>query len=107
MIEVKYNRVYNCLKVKGHAGSAPAGEDLVCSAASILVHTLAANMGHLEQARFAVQGTADIQDGFAKISCKAVRGYESIVANTFQTVCVGFEILAQKFPEYISFKIMG
>ena len=49
----------------------------------------------------------DIQDGKARISCKAVRGSERIVANTFQNVCVGFEILARKFPENISFKIMG
>ncbi len=107
MIKVKYNRTYNRVIVLGHAESAPKGEDLVCSAASILIHTLAANVGHMEEAHICTKGMADIKEGFAKVSCKAVRGYENTVASTFQSVCVGFEILADKFPENISFKIWG
>ncbi len=107
MIKVKYNRTYNRVTVLGHAESAPKGEDLVCSAASILVHTLAANVGHMEEAHICTQGIAEIKEGFAKVSCKAVRGYEAVVASIFQAVCVGFEILADKYPENISFKILG
>lgn len=107
MIQVKYNRGLNRVTVHGHAMSAPMGEDLVCSAASILVHTLAANIGHMEQAGIVTDGKADIQEGAAKLSCRASRGYENIVSSAFQSVCVGFEILAEKFPEYLSFKILG
>ncbi len=107
MIKVKYNRTYNRVTVLGHAESAPKGEDLVCSAASILVHTLAANVGHMEHSGAATQCVAEIKEGFAKVSCRAVRGYEAVVASIFQAVCVGFEILADKYPENISFKILG
>lgn len=107
MIKVKYNRFYNRVTVQGHAESAPKGEDLVCSAASILVHTLAANVAHMEEANIATQSMVDIKDGFAKISCMPIRGFENTVSSTFQSVCVGFEIMADKFPDYISFKIMG
>lgn len=107
MIKVKYNRYLNRLTMDGHAGSAPIGHDLVCSAASILAHTLAANVEHMADAGMCLDVVQDIQEGKARISCKAVRGSERIVANTFQNVCVGFEILASKFPENISFKIMG
>lgn len=107
MINVKYQRIYNKLTVEGHADSAPKGEDLVCSAASILVHTLSANVGNMVNAGIAVNPETDIRDGYAKIRCRAVRGHENTVASIFQAVCVGFEILADKFPDYISFKIMG
>lgn len=107
MIKVKYNRYLNKLTMDGHAGSAPIGHDLVCSAASILAHTLAANVEHMEDAGMCCNIVREIRDGTAKISCKAMRGSEQIVANTFQNVCVGFEILASKFPENISFEIIG
>lgn len=107
MIKVKYNRVYNRITVQGHAGSAPIGEDLVCSAASILVHTLDANVENMEVAGIATKRYSEIKEGFTKISCTPVRGFENVVKATFQSVCVGFEILADKFPEYISYKIMG
>ena len=107
MIQVKYNRFYNKLTMTGHAGSAPRGHDLVCSAASILAHTLAANVENMEDAGMCCNVVREIQDGEARISCKAMRGSERIVANTFQNVCVGFEILASKFPQNISFKILG
>ena len=107
MIQVKYNRFCNKLTMTGHAGSAPRGHDLVCSAASILAHTLAANVDNMADAGMCCNVVREIQDGEARISCKAMRGSERIVANTFQNVCVGFEILASKFPENISFKILG
>lgn len=107
MIEVKYNRFYNRLTVHGHAGSAPVGEDLVCSAASILVHTLDANVENMERAGVINKSVTVIKDGFAKIDCIPARGFEKTVEATFQSVCVGFEILADKFPEFISYKIMG
>lgn len=107
MIQVKYHRFYNKVTVEGHAGTAPKGEDLVCSAASILVHTLSANVGNMVKAGIAVHPVSDIRDGYAKISVRAVRGHENTVASIFQAVAVGFEILEDKFPEYISFKILG
>ena len=107
MVKVKYHRFYNILTVEGHAGSAPKGEDLVCSAASILVHTLRANVENMEKAGIIAKPETEIRDGYAKIKCRAVRGNENTVAAVYQAVCVGFEILADKFPDYISFKILG
>lgn len=107
MVEVKYDRAHNRLTVQGHAGAAPKGEDLICSAASILVHTLAANVEHMERSGIAENTVLDIREGWAKISCKASRGFESTVASAYQSVCVGFEILARKFPSYISYTVQG
>lgn len=107
MINAVYDRAHNRLTVEGHAASGPKGEDLVCSAATILVHTLEANVQYMERAGIVVEMEADVREGHAQIGCKASRGYAHTVASAFQTVCVGFEILADKFPEYISFDILG
>lgn len=107
MITVKYNRAYNKLTVSGHAGAGKMGEDLVCSAASILVHTLSANAGYLQEAGLAEDASSEIREGYACIRCRAAKGCEAIVSRTYQSVCVGFEIMADKFPEYISYKILG
>ena len=107
MIQVMYNRQCNRLTVDGHAGAAPKGEDLVCSAASILALTLGENVKHLAFIQAAVDIVAEITDGKATISCVAVPGCEKFVAEIFQAVVVGFEILANQFPDNISFKICG
>lgn len=106
MIEVRYDRPNNRVSVQGHANSAPKGEDLICSAASILVHTLAANAYHMERSGMAAQGVADIREGFAEVGCSAAPGYENTVASIFQAVCVGFELLSDRFPENISFMVI-
>ena len=107
MIHVTYHKAYNRLTVQGHAGAAPKGEDLVCSAASILALTLAENVKHMEQIRAVRNPVIEIQEGNAEISCNAAPRYKGVVAQTFQSVIVGFEILADKFPENISFEILG
>lgn len=112
MIKVRYNTACNRVTVQGHAGAAPKGEDLVCSAASILVHTLAANVWCMEQAHLCSGAVVDIKEGFAEVSCKAIsgkvsckarRGYENAVSSMFHAVCIGFEVLAENYPENVSF----
>ena len=107
MIDVTYYRGFNRVTVKGHAEAAPKGEDLICSACSNLVHTLDANVNHLVGIGAAGSQIIDISDGNAEISCKANHKYKALVLTTFETVCVGFEILASKFPEYVTYEIMG
>jgi len=106
LIQVKYDRFYCRLTVKGHAEFAPHGEDLVCSAVTILVHTLEANVEDMELKGFAVSECC-VENGYAKIRCKPYQGYEDMAATKFSAVCVGFELLAEEFPEYISYKITG
>ena len=107
MVNVTYHRLHNCLTVTGHANSAAKGEDLVCAAASILTLTLGENVKNMAGARIVRNPVIDIEDGSAEISCTASGGYKNVVMQTFQSVIVGFEILADKFPENISFEILG
>ena len=107
MIQVTYYRQYNRVTVEGHAGSGPEGHDLVCAAVSALALTLAGNVSYM-QAQDAVHGvTIDLKEGNAEIQCTAYRRYKDSVAQIYRAICVGFELLATKYPENISYSVRG
>lgn len=107
MIEVIYYREHNRLTVKGHANSNEYGRDLICSACSILALTLGANVGHMDDIGAVTDVTAVIEEGNAEIACRPRTKYTQSVKQAFISVCVGFEILASKFPDYISYEVRG
>ena len=105
MIQVVYYRSYNRLTVKGHAYSDAPGHDLVCAGASALVYTLAANVGNMKANGQVQDVTVKMEPGDAEISCRPRTKYTAIVARIFEAVCVGFEMLAESNPQYISYEI--
>lgn len=82
------------LNAQGHANAAPKGEDIVCAAATILIRTLAKTL----EAAVPDMVKADIADGKASIS---VTGYDPVAAVTIETVCTGFRLLQEQYPEHI------
>ena len=107
MIEVTYYREHNRLTVTGHAKSDEYGKDLICSAASILALTLSTNVAHMYDSGCVTEPITKVEEGNAEISCRAKARYRESVRQTFMSVCVGFEILAAKFPQYISYAVRG
>lgn len=107
MIHVVYHRMYNRLTVEGHAQSGEAGHDLVCASASILAYTLAANVKELVRTGQAAEQTVELQAGRAEVSCKPHCRLKTVVSIIFDTVCVGFELLAKDYPEYITYSVRG
>lgn len=75
------------ITVSGHAGYAPAGQDIVCAAVSALTYALA---GYLEETGQAVR--SDIRRGYADIE-----GAEGCGA-AFALVRCGMEQLAAAYP---------
>lgn len=107
MIEVTYYREHNRLTVQGHAKSDEYGRDLICAAASALALTMSANVAHMYDSGCVTEPVTKLEEGNAEISCKAKARYRESVKQTFMSVCVGFEILATKFPDYISYAVRG
>lgn len=107
MIEVVYHKQYHRVTVEGHAYSAEPGHDLVCAAASALAYTLAANVANLADCGHVRIDSMELNSGKAEISCKPVTRHKSTVGLVYQAVCVGFEILAKDYPQYIRYKILG
>lgn len=107
MIQVTYYRQDNRVIVEGHAGSGPAGHDLVCSAVSALALTLAGNVSYMEAQEAIWNVIIDLKEGNAEIQCTAYRQYKDSVEQIFRAICVGFELLATKYPENISYEVRG
>jgi uncharacterized protein YsxB (DUF464 family) len=107
MIHVTYYRQHNRVTVEGHAGSGPKGHDLVCSAVSALALTLAGNVSHM-QAQDAVHGVIiELKEGNAEIQCTPYRRYKDSAEQIYRAICVGFELLATKYPDNILYDVRG
>lgn len=107
MIKVIYHRNYHRVTVEGHAHSGEPGHDLVCAAASALAYTLAANVANLADNGKVKAPNLNLAPGNAEISCNPVSRFKGTVALVYQAVCVGFEILANEYSQYISYEILG
>jgi uncharacterized protein YsxB (DUF464 family) len=107
MITATYHRTYNRLTVTGHAHSGESGHDLVCASASALVLTLAANVASLTPSGSASKHVVFVKEGDAEISCVPNHKMRSVVTLIFDTVCSGFEVLQNLYPENITYQILG
>ena len=105
MIQAVYYRKYNRLTVTGHAGAAEPGRDLVCASASILTYTLAANVANMADSGQVREPIIKNDPGDAQISCKPRHNLKATVTLVFDSVCVGFALLAKDYPQYISYEI--
>lgn len=106
MIQVTYCREIHRLTMEGHAGAGELGHDLVCCAASMLAHTLGANVQHLEEQGYVQAMRVDLHPGDTEIECTPAKNWEGTVTLIFDTVCAGFDLLARDYPENISYKIL-
>lgn len=93
MTRVEYQILKNSvhIHITGHAGYAERGNDIVCSAISILIQTAIAHMD-----RVADKYDYSLDEGYAELEAE---GYDAKVA--VETIITGFELLADNYPEYI------
>lgn len=105
MIEVTYSKKRHKVTVTGHARSGQEGHDLVCAAVSALTYTLAANAENLRSCGQVSKAVIRLDPGDAVIKCRTTDKFKSVVSVIFDSICVGFELLAANYPENISYKI--
>ena len=106
MIRIVYRRKYHRVTVDGHAQSGEAGHDLVCAAVSALAYTLAASVINMEAAGQVRDAVTRFENGHAELACRAPHRLQATVALVFDTVCVGFELLAAKYPQNVAYEIL-
>ena len=104
MIQITYNRAIPSVTIEGHAGSGEKGHDLVCAAVSILAYTLASLVDGLEYETQIHGATVEMNDGDAWISCEPIDNYKFPIKLMFDTICAGFDILAQEYPDNVSYE---
>lgn len=96
------------LIVKGHAGAAAAGQDLVCASASILVYT-AAQVAQLmyRQRKLKNRPRIRLDGGNARIVVRPKCGYFHEAIHSFSVVQVGFSLLAANYPDFVGLTSFG
>lgn len=106
MIQVVYHRKFNRLTVEGHAHSGEPGHDLVCAAVSALAYTLGGNVANMADHGQVRAPIMEYSSGKAEVGCNPVSRHKATVTLVFDSVCVGFEMLAANYPAYITYEIM-
>lgn len=104
MIKVTYideNGVLS-VTVKGHADSAPHGEDLVCAGATMLSYTLAQNV---TDNRRALKGRPKIHlnEGDIIVKCRPKDKFREQMKMVYDAVCTGYRLMAHNFPDNIQY----
>ena len=92
-----------CMKVKGHAGAAPKGEDLICASATMLVYTVAQAMTFYHEQGFLLEKPKiKIREGKAVVTAKPGEDFFAEVLHTFWVAQCGAHTLACNYPEAVS-----
>ena len=87
------------LEASGHAGYAPAGQDIVCAGASTLMQTLCALLAGEEGTR---SGVWDEPDG-PRLAVSVDAPCEEWVRGAFELAKACFALLAERYPENVRF----
>lgn len=108
MIEIIYRKDYNKFRASGHARSDEIGKDLVCAGVTTLVYTLASALGGLYQnGALRERAAIRMESGEAEMNWLPKANMQSNVALAVGTVMGGFQILADQYPEYVKFEVLG
>nr|DAX63371.1 MAG TPA: YsxB-like protein [Caudoviricetes sp.] len=104
MIQIKYSNKDYSLEIKGHAGYAPHGQDILCASVSALSYALAEficrNIDLLKSEPEIV-----LENGWALIKCTPKKRFSNTFQIAFSTIMGGFELLHKNYPYFL--KIMG
>lgn len=86
------------MRAEGHAGYAPAGQDIVCAAVSCLMQTLAYSAAEDEKT------SSCIHQGEEGPVLNVEAGDSVLMRDKFELVADGLDLLAEQYPENVNFK---
>lgn len=90
------------LRIEGHAGSAPKGDDLVCAGISALGFAMLLAAGEED---YNAEIQTDPDNGIMDVRCKPSGLYgRDHCAVMMDTIAGGLELMESQFPEYIKFE---
>lgn len=87
------------LEASGHAGYAPAGQDIVCAGASTLMQALVSLLAGEENTG---SDAWDEPEG-PRLAVTAAPPQEAWVEGAFELAKAGFALLAERYPDYLRF----
>lgn len=99
MIQVKYYPEEFRMRMEGHAGAGPFGQDIVCAGASTLMFTLLE--AAQDEPKFSTHAYMNETEATIEVSCYPDAGHERRCRYLFDTIAHGVEMLAVKYPDHI------
>ena len=95
------------MTIRGHAGSAPKGEDLVCAAASMLGYTAAQAVQFLwDTERLKCSPKIELREGDFTVVATPKEEFYAETLHTFWVIQCGAHILAHNYPQYVTLEHM-
>lgn len=90
------------MTIKGHAQAAPKGEDLICSAATMLAYTVAQAVQFMyETDKLKKKPKIHIRDGEAIVIATPTEDGYAEVLHTFWVAQCGAHVLAHNYPQHV------
>lgn len=90
------------MTLKGHANAAPKGQDLVCSAATMLAYTVAQAVQFMEeQGQLRKKPKISIREGEATIIATPTEEGYAMCLHTFWVAQCGIHVLRHNYPQHI------
>lgn len=111
MIEVEIretNKGSFTLSLKGHAGAADIGQDIICASATTLAYTAAQYIKDMSKMdKLNSKPTLILKKGNAKVTCTPKDDYYDECRQAYLVIATGFNLLAENYPEYVTLKMFG
>lgn len=102
MTKVLYEPKKFHIRIEGHAGGAPKGEDLVCAGISALGFALLLAAGEED---YNAEIVTDSDSGIMDVKCRPSGLYgRDHCGVMMETIAGGLELIAGQYPEYITFE---
>lgn len=93
------------LRINGHAGAAPKGEDTVCASVSILGYTFAKYVYDMKlKKRLKKEPIIELEDGNFNISARVRADDFAEALHALFVIQTGFVLLENQYPEYVHIK---
>lgn len=103
MVRISFHPSKYELTITGHAGAGQMGDDIVCSAVSILFYSLAATLDEHREL-FTQPPSFTDEAGNGHLECKPSPKYEATVKTLFTPVLKGYQLLADAYPKFVELK---
>ena len=90
------------MTIKGHADSAPKGEDLICASATMLAYTVAQAVQFMnESGKLKKKPKIRFKDGEATVIATPTEDAYAEVLHTFWVAQCGVHVLAHNYPNNV------
>ena len=104
MTRIVYDRLELKVTIEGHAKHDEIGKDVVCAGITSLTYTLAMYVDKLNRfGKTLFVPNIRLDSGNAEISVVVKGGYEHEARRVFDTICDGYELIANTYPDNVQY----